>query len=134
MLQELRELRQPGEHMHIIFVGDKPSKRNLNQNIPFVGTRSYATLLSWIAKMDVSIQNIKIINSTDNLAEIDVKSYSVSGGAVIALGQNAEDYIKQIGITDYFRLPHPSGLNRQINDKTHLRNMLYECKKYIYSK
>jgi len=45
----------------IIFVGDKPSAKNLDPEIPFVGTQSYKKLLEWIWEMDINISDVFII-------------------------------------------------------------------------
>jgi hypothetical protein len=34
--------------MKTVFVGDKPSSKNLDKTIPFVGTPSHKTLMKWI--------------------------------------------------------------------------------------
>jgi len=52
---------------------------------------------------------------------------------VITLGNYPSQALKKIGIK-HFQLPHPSGLNRQLNDKVFVDNVLGECKKYIQNK
>ena len=46
----------------IYFIGDKPSKKNTDKNVAFVGTRSYKTLLDWIYRMNLSINSICLFN------------------------------------------------------------------------
>ena len=46
----------------IIFVGDKPSSKNKDPKIPFVGTQSYKRLLEWIWQMNININDVKIVN------------------------------------------------------------------------
>lgn len=53
-----------------------------------------------------------------------------SHNKVLALGNIASDTLKKLEI-DHFKLPHPSPLNRQINDQQFIDNVLEECKKYI---
>jgi len=48
----------------------------------------------------------------------------------VAFGTNASKFLKKNNIP-HFKLPHPSGLNRQINDKAYIISKLDECKKYI---
>lgn len=51
---------------------------------------------------------------------------------IITLGDYPSKALDKIGIS-YFKLPHPSGLNRLLNDKTFVENVLSQCKKYIHS-
>lgn len=118
-------------HKHVLFIGDKPGFRNLDPEIAFVGTRSYVTLLNWIARMDVSIYNIKLINSSEPTAKDDITSYAQSGGKIIALGETAANLCEEM-VVPHFKMPHPSGRNKINNDKTKIKNYLYECRKYIY--
>lgn len=123
----------------MIFIGDQPSKKNLDPNVPFVGTNSYKTLLGWIAEMDVDVTrtylgNVKDIslyngkwptlNRTD--LSLDIETYD----KVVALGKSAEKHLTNLGIS-YFALPHPSGLNRKLNDKKWIKNELKKCSKWL---
>jgi len=107
-------------HKHVLFIGDKPGFRNLDPSIAFVGTRSYVTLLNWIARMDISIYNIKLINSTEATAIDDINSYASTGGKIIALGEIAKKLCEEL-VVPHFAMPHPSGRNRIINDKTAIK-------------
>lgn len=49
---------------------------------------------------------------------------------VLALGVRVSDVLELMGI-DHFQLPHPSGLNRQLNDKKLVHNRLTLCKNYL---
>ena len=48
---------------------------------------------------------------------------------IIALGNIASEALTKIGVK-HFKLPHPSGLNRQINDKKYIKQVLRECHEY----
>lgn len=50
---------------------------------------------------------------------------------VIALGNFASDALDTASIP-HFRLPHPSPLNRKLNDPTYEKNVLHECYNYLY--
>lgn len=117
-----------GLHPYVIFIADQPSTKNKSQDMPLVGTKSYRTLLNWIADMDVDVTNIAIYNQSD-------KPFSygrpVSFHKIIALGKNASAYLKNKNIK-YFELPHPSGRNRKLNDKKYVKQMLKQCRDYIY--
>ena len=40
-------------------------------------------------------------------------------------------YLKRLGYKEHFVLPHPSPLNRQINDDKFISMKLSECRRYI---
>ena len=49
---------------------------------------------------------------------------------IIALGNNASKAIQG----EHFKLPHPSRLNRQLNDKEFIANRLKLCKDWLTEK
>ncbi len=49
---------------------------------------------------------------------------------VIAWGPVVSKYLTRMNI-EHFTLPHPSPLNRQVNDHIFIRQKLDECKKYL---
>lgn len=119
----------------IIFVGDKPSKKNIDPNIPFVGTQSYKRLLEWIWQMDIDISQVTITN-IDNFWHRLPYGYRFETGIFVALGKNASKFLSnQKNILqqnlDYYELPHPSGLNRKLNDKKWLNKELKKCKEWL---
>jgi len=50
---------------------------------------------------------------------------------VVALGNFPSEALRRIGV-DHFTLPHPSGLNRKLNDKRYELERLELCRKYIH--
>jgi hypothetical protein len=112
--------------MSIVFLGDKPSRKNINPNIPFVGTTSYKKLLDWIYRMNIDITKVVLKNTTcDNVYWV----CRYPGNKVIALGRSAEKYCKKNDIKCFY-LPHPSGANLKANPGRDLDRMLKECEKY----
>lgn len=121
----------------IIFVGDKPSKKNTNPDIPFVGTKSYKTLLEWIYLMDIDISQVQLENSDKDSFCGYLKLCQIVGNdclqddiQLVVLGNNAEKIVKKFN-HPYFKLPHPSGLNTKLNDKKWLSNELKRCKEWL---
>lgn len=51
---------------------------------------------------------------------------------IIVLGTMVSAYLKRLGYKEHFVLPHPSPLNRQINDSNFIDMKLSECRRYIY--
>ena len=63
--------------------------------------------------------------------EYDLLSDCAEGySRVIALGGFASAALKKIGI-EHFTMPHPSGLNRKLNDRDYELKMLRDCHEYI---
>ena len=50
---------------------------------------------------------------------------------VLALGNFPSEALNKINVK-HFKLPHPSGLNRQLNDSRYESTMLDQCRNYIY--
>ena len=125
-------------HGLVYFVADAPTAKNLSPAVPLVGTDSYKTLLKWIGEMDVDITRVRLYNQCDGpfnsrMSQVTLnKAIELQQIKVIALGQNAANYLAKVGINEFFLLPHPSGLNRLLNDKKYVDLKLGACKQYIY--
>ncbi len=115
----------------ILFVGDKPSKRT-DPDVPFKGAACEKRLNEWIEYLGLSRESyrsnsIYIINQTD-IPKSPLIITVCKWTGIIALGNNASKALKSI---PHFKLPHPSGRNRQINDSEFIAKKLAECKRYI---
>jgi uracil-DNA glycosylase len=115
----------------IVFVGDKPSSKNVSKNIPFVGAACFTRLVNWInfikpdfylilnSNLDSEINQIKL------LYDLDFK--------ILSLGKESYNRLLKNQINS-FLLPHPSPLNRQINNEHFVNQVLTEAKRYIESR
>jgi hypothetical protein len=104
-----------------VFVGDEPSRLNVNSNIAFVGSKSFATLVDWINHLRPDFYVCKNSHTEDDL--YDVRTLVKNGFKAIALGNKASVRLEKLGIKHY-KMPHPSGLNRKLNDPTVVFNSL----------
>ncbi len=109
----------------ILFVGDRPSKYT-DPDHPFKGARCEPKLLSWIKQL--SIDKYRIINRVDPDFEIVIFVQMVNERPIIALGNNASKALKHY---KHFKLPHPSGRNRKLNDKEYEISILKQCKEWL---
>lgn len=50
---------------------------------------------------------------------------------ILALGGTVYNYLKRMGFSNMFKLPHPSPRNRLLNDKSYEKKVLNECKEYL---
>ena len=116
----------------IYFIGDKPSKCNINPEVAFVGTRSYKTLLEWIHRMNLSINSIWLFNADDFIRKVNVEEIITINehDQIVALGREASNALDK-AILPHLRIPHPSGLNRKLNDPREVNRFLKECKDYV---
>jgi hypothetical protein len=113
----------------ILFVGDKPSKVNIDPNWAFIGSRSGLVLYGWIERMGIK-DDVAVINSVHpQFAHIAIMFHE-AGAVVIALGINAAKALDKINVPK-FSMPHPSGLNRKLNNKKYLDKCLTDCRVYI---
>ncbi len=112
----------------ILFVGDKPSSRT-DANIAFLGAACEPRLMSWIdTVLKGSDERYTMINQSHELFSHMIYVAGRDQYTIVALGNNAS---KALGKTPHFKLPHPSGRNRQINDKAFIHRELQKCKIYI---
>lgn len=114
----------------VLFIGDRPSKRS-DPKVPFKGAACGKRLMEWIKfVIDDKYLKYKIINQSDYPSLI-VGEFLLLGYKIVALGNVASNFCRDY---PHFKLPHPSGRNRQINDKEFIMNKLIECKEYIGGK
>lgn len=127
----------------ILFIGSNPSVRSVNTHAFDLSTRSGRILASWIRDIDdpVHFLNVSDIPTPNNRpltkAEIVValpslKSRIESVGPVhlVALGKVAAKALTMLGLK-FYAMEHPSGMNRKLNDKSFVTQMLAEFKQYI---
>lgn len=112
----------------ILFVGDKPSPKMKPGANPFKGAACESRLKAWISQLTTTY---KMYNS-DSFVDISsvTMAHLLHNYKIVALGNNASKRLAKYNIP-HFKLPHPSGRNRQINDKSYIEAKLTECKKYI---
>jgi uracil-DNA glycosylase len=113
----------------IIFVGDKPSPRMKPGAKPFQGAACEARLKAWIKALGLKRYDYTIVNSGDMDFDIYMTTDRIAYYSdYIALGNNASKALRDI---PHFKLPHPSGRNRQINDEALINEKLKKCKEWL---
>ena len=117
----------------IIFVGDEPSKHNIDPKVPFVGTNSYKILLDWICRMNIDISQVYLCNRISEDLSFWYHQYKQNSRCIrfVCLGEKADNKLRLDEIEIRFKLPHPSGLNRKLNDKEWLEEQLAACKEWL---
>lgn len=116
----------------IIFVGDKPSPKMKPGAKPFEGAACEARLKAWIKELGITEHLVFNSHSTaDWWNALDAIDYHRTA-LIVALGNNASKRLNEECL-DHFKLPHPSGRNRQINDKAFIEKKLQECREWLKS-
>jgi len=115
----------------IYFVGDKPSKCSIDPSTSFVGTNAHLTVLTWIHRMNLSLNDIMLFNFDSFVNQIKTKKLVINeDDQIVALGKEASELLHD-AVLPHFRIPHPSGLTRNLNNPIIVNGFLKECKAYV---
>lgn len=138
--------------MSIVFIGSNPSNAS-SGNSPFMhGTRSRATLEKWIEEAgieyhtyingvpytNVFMYNVAPTKTPENrpLTGYEITQYAdklkttLAGfKKIVALGKTAHKALELAGIP-HLELGHPSGLNRKLNDKKYVKELIRKLREY----
>jgi uracil-DNA glycosylase family 4 len=133
----------------VLFVGTNPSEKSKTNTAFEPGTKSMNTLLGWVEQAGISetgtkywgnIYNQKTPNNRPlTKAEIKEGVQQLQGKIdwlqpthIVALGQTASKALALYGIK-HLELPHPSGLNRKLNDPKYVEETIQKLKEYYES-
>ena len=80
----------------IYFVGDKPSKCSIDPRTAFVGTNAHLTVLTWIHRMNLSLNDTMLFNFDSFVKEIKTKKLIINeDDQIVALGKEASEFLHQ---------------------------------------
>ena len=131
--------------MFIIFIGSNPSTASKDNSAFSETTKSGRLLKGWIDELKVDaykIINIMDTKKDDNkpLSQVEIiaslpylkeKLGEVTQDVrIVALGAAASKALTLLNLK-HFKAPHPSGLNRKLNDETYRKTMIEDLKKFI---
>ena len=112
----------------VVFVGDEPSKTNVSPDIAFVGAKCFNTVVKWIKELN---PDYYVCLNSDTISQLsDIKKLEKAGFKVIALGAKASERLEKM-LIPHCVLPHPSGLNRKLNNKQKLALDFMTAHSYI---
>lgn len=111
----------------VLFVGMQPGRA------PTSRSTSLKRLDSWADALEVeAFSFVNCAHDPDSL-EVDwefLREACSYHERVVALGGFASGCLKKLGI-NHFRMPHPSGRNRLLNDREYEKRMIKECQAYL---
>ena len=127
----------------ILFIASNPSKLNSDPEVAMIGSKSEKTFNGWVEYL-VPSGVYKVVNVSDQVTDnnrplkkseydlLKLSTYAINPSVtkIVALGNTAADALDMIGIK-YFKLPHPSPLNRFLNNTVQVEAVLEECKLYL---
>ncbi len=129
----------------VLFIGSNPSTASKTYNPFSESTVSGRILVDWIRKTcpdDVSAacnvsdnyteanRPLKVSEIKANLPRLQAKISASQATYIVALGKTAEKALTLLRIPHY-AMPHPSGLNRQLNDQKFVEEKIKGLKEYL---
>jgi uracil-DNA glycosylase len=128
----------------VLIVGQNPSRHNLDPKVAFKGSKSFKVIEDWASEIGLSTSEYILVNAFSkvnqkyNKLEVEVAVHRivrymsmVKPDKVIALGKIPAKVLKKAMVA-HFELPHPSGLNRKLNDVEWLQGELEKARDYIF--
>lgn len=112
----------------VVFVGDEPSPTNVHHDIAFVGAKCFERLVSWMKQLPIDYY--VCVNSVSETDFQKIDALTKDGFKVIALGSVASGRLTACNI-GHFKMPHPSGLNRMVNNEKKIALELFFCSTYL---
>lgn len=116
----------------VLVIGMNPSGRDLKHK----KGPTLSKLESWMNSL--AVEHFSFINCADvpgkiNTSDIDYNrlcTLTSQYSKILALGALVSNTLNTINVA-HFKLPHPSPLNRLLNDKTFEKKTLSDCKDYL---
>lgn len=127
----------------ILLIGSNPSHKSPD-NTPFhASTRSRIILDAWFRDIECQMSFMNVSDQkTDNnkpLTRRQIRNYiphikqrlnETDCHGIVALGQTASWALTQAEVP-HLAMPHPSGMNRQLNDPEFVAGKIEELRKFI---
>lgn len=121
-------------NQEITFIGLNPSRVKISKS----KNSAYKRFHEWLDFLEIkhcSFTNLSADPEWDfKYSTLDCTFLFTSinkDGIIIAWGDKVSQYLTRMGIKNHFVIPHPSGLNRKLNDHKYVHHTLKECKEYI---
>ncbi len=137
------ELQAPEETViKVTFVGSNPSEASPDDSPFHAQTRSRLILDAWIKGANAEYALVNVIDQkTRNNRPLTIAQIKdalpglrakIKTTKVVALGKTAEKALTLMGI-GFITMPHPSGLNRKLNDPKYVEQEVAKLHAYLTS-
>ena len=134
----------------IVFIGSNPSQRSASIVPFYYDTKSMTVLNKWMEQMhaggSVRLESVHFLNVsnaptpgnrpltvgeiTNALIGLEGRISAVNPDKIITLGKTAEKALTLLRMQHY-AMPHPSGLNRLLNDKEYVTEKINGLRDYL---
>lgn len=131
----------------ILFIGSNPSQDSNSTDAFSPDSKSRRIIDRWLSEIQLDDRySIIFINISDNvtannrplkikeirdrLDSLSIKIRDCDPRRIITLGRSAEKALTLLQL-DFFAMPHPSGLNRQLNDKNFVKEKINNLMRYL---
>jgi|SRR5688500_16854115 len=128
--------------MRVLLLGTNPSVKAGNNEAFTADTVSGRILRGWLEGIDATFifDNVVACKTANNrplskteLAEAQEtlleRIKENAPDRIVALGKSASNILDKLGLS-YLEMPHPSGLNRKLNDKQWLSQKINDLQEY----
>lgn len=126
----------------ILFIGSNPSHTASSSDAFTEDTVSGRILRSWIQDIEGTIlfdnivsqitENNRPLNKNEMAqasASLSERIKTINPDRLIALGKASAGVLAKLGLK-FLEMPHPSGMNRKLNDKSYTAAKIQELKDY----
>jgi len=127
--------------MIILVIGQNPAKGREGE-LAFLDTRSGERLFRWLSEAGIELHRVHFVNlwpkegklpnsrELANNAHRIVRNYEWD--CIFTVGNVAAKYVgRLLPINKWLPLPHPSGRNRQLNDKNLEKTIIEDIKYFL---
>lgn len=136
----------------VIFIGSNPSQSAHSDRAFCASTSSGKTLREWVWKLEISTKAVETYNlankptpknrplkvaeikaslpALENHIEFKHYYYKYCNIKLVGVGKTAQKALTLLGY-NFFAMPHPSGLNRQLNDPQFIEGKIKELREYL---
>lgn len=114
--------------MKVLVIGLNPSRLGKNSS-------AIRNLYKWLDELNVKVFSFTNLYEGYEIDETrpqteSIREFAKSYDKILALGKVVSLHLDHLEI-NHFSLPHPSGLNRQLNDQKFIDERLEACKNYL---
>lgn len=112
---------------NILIIGHSPAKKNI------LTSPTMKRLHKWMDECGIRFYGFTNLcpEPKSKLKEEDIYLAGLSNHRIIALGGFVSKYLTRLGV-EHFAAPHPSPLNRNLNDKSFENKIINNLRIYIH--